>query len=393
LERATGWIDAHARGLAAEDVSLDDATGRILAVDVAAAIDVPPFDRASTDGYAVNAADTMGAGAYNPMIFRLIDASSTADPSAIGAGVAVRVAAGTPLPVGADAVVSGELAQETRDDLLEIIEGLAPMDNVERRATHIRAGAPLLAAGRALGPAEIGALASTGVTRIAVVRRPRLCLLHAGRDAGKAPLASSLALNADGPLLRALVTRDGGMVADHREIGSGRVAIREAIAAAAGADAILVTGGTGFGSNDEAAAALAETGELAMHGLALRPGGSVGIGRVGTTLVFLLPGAPASCLWTYELLAGRAVRRLGGREARLPYPVRSLMSARKIVSSIGFAQVCPVRRLGDDRVEPIASFDEAGLFAATMADGFVIVPEGSEGVPQGARVEVYLSVE
>jgi molybdopterin molybdotransferase len=203
---------------------------------------------------------------------------------------------------------------------------------------------------------------------------------------------SSLALDADGPLLRALVTRDGGTIADHRQIGRGRAAIREAIAASAGADAILVTGGTGFGSNDEAAAALAEIGELAMHGLALRPGGSVGIGRMGSTVVFLLPGAPSSCLWTYELFAGRAVRRLGGRDARLPYPIRSLTAARKIVSSIGFTQICPVRRLGDDRAEPIASFDEAGLFAATMADGFVIVPEGSEGVAQGARMEVYLSM-
>lgn len=398
LEPATGWVDAHAHALAAEDVPLEEAVGRIVAADVTAEIDVPPFDRASTDGYALNAAETTGAGAYSPAVFRLIDVASMADPSAIRTGIAVRVVAGAPLPTGADTVVSGELTQETRDGLLEIIDGLVPMDNVERRASHLRAGTSLLAAGRAIGPVEIGALVSAGVARISVARQPRLCVLHVERDAAAAtsssrgPPASRLAPDVDGPLLRALVMRDGGTVADHRQIGRGRAAIREALAAAAGTDAILMTGGTGSGGNDDAAAALADIGELAMHGLALRPGGSVGIGRIGTTLVFLLPGAPASCLWTYELLAGRAVRRLGGRDARLPYPVRSLTAARKIVSSIGFTQVCPVRRFGDDRIEPIASFDEAGLVAATMADGFVIVPEGSEGVPQGARVDVYLSV-
>jgi molybdopterin molybdotransferase len=203
-------------------------------------------------------------------------------------------------------------------------------------------------------------------------------------------LPLSLIPDSDGPLLRALVTRDGGTIAGARRSERGRAAIRKAIAAAADADVILVTGGTGFGSNDEAAAALVEIGELAMHGLALRPGGSAGIGRVGTALVLLLPGAPSSCLWAYEVLAGRAVRRLGGRDARLPYAVRSFTTSRKIVSAIGFTQICPVRRLGNDRVEPIASFDEAGLFAATMADGFVIVPESSEGLAQGATVEVYL---
>jgi molybdopterin molybdotransferase len=126
-----------------------------------------------------------------------------------------------------------------------------------------------------------------------------------------------------------------------------------------------------------------------IHGVALRPGETAGLGTVSGTLVVLLPGAPASCLWTYELLAGRAIRRLGGR-GEFPYRSREMIAARKIVSSLGMTEICAVRFGIDDAVEPLPSFAETGLMAAAGADGFVIVPQGSEGYRQGARMTVYL---
>jgi molybdopterin molybdotransferase len=396
VESATLWIDARSAALGSEDVLLESALGRVLAAEIVASMDVPPCDRASTDGYALCATETVGAGAYNPLIFQIAETSDAAGPIAAGAGRAVRVAAGDAMPEGADAVVPMDAAQETGGGVVAIIDAATAADHVERHGAHVKRGAPILAAGRQIGAADIGALASTGLARACVVRRPRLCLVHVGLDgvtatdgAGAAP-SSDVVHDANGPLLRALVARDGCTVADDRRIDRRRTAIREAIAAqATDADIILVVGGTGFGSNDEAAAALGDIGELALHGIALRPGGSAGMGRLGAALVFLLPGTPSSCLFAYELFAGRAIRRLGGRDARLPYKLRSFAAARKIVSSIGFTQICPVRLLGSDRVEPVTSFDEAGLFAATKADGFVIVPEGSEGFAQGATVDVY----
>ena len=159
----------------------------------------------------------------------------------------------------------------------------------------------------------------------------------------------------------------------------------------AGVDIVLVIGGTGPGSDDHSAAALAEAGELAIHGVALRPGETAGLGHtVSGVPVALLPGAPAACLWSYELFAGRAIRRLGARGSELPYRSREMITARKIVSAIGMTEICPVRCGAGDIVEPVPSFAEIGLMAAVGADGFVIVPEGSEGHPQGARVTVYL---
>src|SRR5262249_40904666 len=107
-------------------------------------------------------------------------------------------------------------------------------------------------------------------------------------------------------------------------------------------------------------------------------------------LVFLLPGTPVACLWTYELLTGRAIRRLGGLDPSLPFPSRMMTTERKIVSEVGMTEVCPVQRVDEDTIKPMASFAGAGLRAATQADGFVILPEGSEGYAQGAPVLVYL---
>jgi molybdopterin molybdotransferase len=190
-------------------------------------------------------------------------------------------------------------------------------------------------------------------------------------------------------MLAALIARDGGIVVEQPRIGPDRAGLREALALP-GADVVIVAGGTGPGAGDVAAAVLAEAGELAVHGIALRPGESAGAGRAAGGPVFLLPGTPAACLWAYEFLAGRAIRRLAGRGAELPFASRVLRMTRKIASEVGTAEVWPVRCTGEGEAEPLAPFAEAGLVAAAHADGFVVVPEASEGYPAGATVTVYL---
>jgi molybdopterin molybdotransferase len=204
------------------------------------------------------------------------------------------------------------------------------------------------------------------------------------------PTKSGAGNDCNGPMIRTAVERDGGVIRECVAVERSLAAIRAAFVEA-DADIVLVIGGTGVGIDDHSAAALAAAGELAIHGMALRPGETAGLGRtVSGVPVVLLPGAPAACLWSYELFAGRAIRRLGGRGPEFPYRSREMITARKIVSAIGMTEICPVRSGPDDTVEPVPPFSETGLMAAVGADGFVIVPEGSEGHPQGARVTVYL---
>jgi molybdopterin molybdotransferase len=157
-----------------------------------------------------------------------------------------------------------------------------------------------------------------------------------------------------------------------------------------GADIIIMVGGVGCRENDRLMAAMASAGSLDIDGVALVPGDTAGFGRIADgSPALLLPGAPAACMWNYELFAGRAIRRLGGRPPTLPYNSHQVTTARKIVSAIGMTEICPIRCLADRRVEPDASFIETGLRAAVAADGFVIVPAQSEGYPAGASVTAY----
>src|SRR5262249_37682635 len=158
---------------------------------------------------------------------------------------------------------------------------------------------------------------------------------------------------------------------------------------AAGADVVMVSGGSSVGSEDHAPQLLAELGELAIHGVAMRPSSPAGVGRIGDTLVFLLPGNPVSCLCAYDFFAGRGIRLRGGRSHDWPHRTRQGIVARKIVSDIGRVDYCRVRMAGEE-VEPLALSGASILSSTTRADGFVVVPAESEGFGPGTSVTVYL---
>jgi len=387
VNEVTEWIEQHVRRLDSERVPLADAAGRVAAAAVAAVVRVPPADRAAADGVALRADETIGASGYNPLELRLV--SSGAPPAR---GSAVIIAAGDRLPAGTDAVAALDQVQIGVDGRCEIAEPVGSGNLVERAGTHVEAGAPLVGSGQRLDAYAIGALAASGVDALRVVRRPLVRLVLTGRalaEPGR-PLAAGGVYDADGALLEALIARDGGQAGPARWTAGDRAALAAALVDD-GADIVLVVGGTGPGADDASAATLASVGELAIHGVAVRQCETAGVGVVPpATSVFLLPGAPAACLWAYELFAGCAVRRAGGRPAALPFRARPMALDRKLVSAIGMVDICPVVCRAEGRIEPITPFAEAGLAAALRADGIVIVPEGSEGYARDSEVLVYL---
>jgi molybdopterin molybdotransferase len=188
-------------------------------------------------------------------------------------------------------------------------------------------------------------------------------------------------------MLRGLIERDGGIVESLLRIPDQREQLQEGLTAA-GADVILVSGGTSVGAEDFAPAIVAEQGELAIHGIAMRPSSPTGIGRIADVLVVLLPGNPVSCLCAYDFFAGRAIRQMTGRSAAWPYRRSSEVTARKIVSQVGRVDYCRVRR--DERgIVPVAISGASILSSTTQADGFVIVPAESEGAATGTAIDVY----
>jgi molybdopterin molybdotransferase len=358
---------ANTARLPTETVPLLSACHRVLVDEIRAAHPVPKTDRAALDGFAVAASATVGASSYNPLSLPLR-----------------AISAGDPMPPETDAVIPLNLCQAQGPDLVECVEAVAPGENVEMRGSVAAADSTLAAVGAELSPMHVGMLIGAGINKVKVVRRPRVRIVLASERS---------AIDSNGPMCRALAQRDGSVVADAIAVTRSRAELQNALAVDE-ADLFLVIGGTGPGSDDHAAAVLAEASELAIHGIALRPGETSGLGRIrGTVPVILLPGSPAACLFGYEMLAGPVVRRMGGRNPALPYRSRAVRIGRKIVSAIGMTEICPVRCPVPDIVEPLPAFGEIGLMAVIAADGFVIVPEASEGYAPGAAVTVYLYEE
>lgn len=409
VDAALAWLDAHTHPLPSETIPLAQAAARVLAVDVISDVDVPGFDRATMDGYAVVAESTEGASPYTRVPLDVIGDARPGQPfdGSIVAGEAVCIMTGAPIPDGCDAVLPAEyvdrgaapapidrLPRETSPDAAArtricAVASVSPGKHLGRRGEDIGRGTTVVQRGRVLRPQDLGVLSSIGMHEVRVVARPRVHLAITGNEllpAGSPPHGCHIA-DANGPMLAALVARDGGLADAPVLVPDEAEAILSALQT--DADVILVSGGSSVGLEDLAPMLLARHGTLAIHGIAMRPSSPTGLGQLGHRLVVLLPGHPVSCLCAYDFFAGRAIRRLGGRPAEWPYRAIRGTLTRKISSPIGRLDYARVHVRGSD-VEPLAVAGAAVLSSTTRADGFVIVPTDSEGFAAGSDVEVWL---
>lgn len=409
VEAALAWLDGQLRPLRAEIMPLQMAAGRVLATPVVSDVDVPGFDRATMDGYAVAAEATEGATSYNRRPLVVIGDSRPGQPfhGSVAVGRAVRIMTGAPMPLGCDAVVPAEWVEDasataatgpeatpigsdaTGAQCISALTAVSPGKHVGRRGEDILRGTTLLQPGRVLRPQDLGLLSSVGAAAVRLYCRPRVRLVVTGNEllpSGSQPHGYRI-VDANGPMLAALVARDGGLVDFPGLVPDEHDAVLNALYAEA--DVIIVSGGSSVGIEDLAPMLLAQHGELAIHGIAMRPSSPTGLGRLEHRLVFLLPGNPVSCLCAYDFFAGRAIRALGGRAKAWPYHAMRARLARKISSPIGRLDYARVHVV-DGAVEPLAVSGASVLSSTTRADGFVIVPADSEGFASGAEVEVWL---
>ncbi len=393
VEQALTWINAELdkRGiLPGESTALGNAAGRVLAKEVTSRVNVPNFDRAMMDGFGVRAADTREASVENPIALEVVGECLPGQTfeGTISAGQAVQIMTGAPLPAGVDAVLPFENTVAKGAQVFAL-RALPPGKNFGCVGEDIRANKVVLQAGRILRPQDLGVLSSIGRGSVEVVRRPRVQMVVTGNEllpAGCVPVGCQIA-DANGPMLAALVERDGG-IANHPGIVPDT---REAILTALQADAevVLVSGGSSVGQEDHVPTLLAEHGTLALHGIAMRPAAPLGAGRLGPRLVFLLPGNPVACLWGYDLLAGRAIRRLGGRSPDWPYRQVRAELACDLTSPVGRLDYVRVHLKGG-QVKPVPMSGASVLSSTTRAEGFVIIPTERPGYAANAEVDVFL---
>lgn len=371
-------------------VGLSEADGRVISEDVTATMDVPPFNRAAMDGYAVVAADTFGASAGAPKTLACVDRVFTGQVPArgISAGECIEIATGAPMPDGADAVVMVEETDRS-GDAVRVMTPVHPRQHVGRRGADIERGQVVVRAGETLNPARIGALAATGVEDVAVFARPTVAILSTGNEiAGPGrPLGPGQIYDINRFTLETIVRRHGGDPAAMPITADTIEDLSAAIDAASSHDIIVFSGGSSVGERDLILDVLSTRGTVRFHGIAVKPGKPTAFGSVGGTPVFGMPGYPTSCLSNAYMLLVPFLRKMARLTEWTPRTVEATLT-RRVVSATGRHQFYTVR-LVDGRAEP--AFKASGdITSMANADGYIEIPAQTDVVEAGTPVVVKL---
>jgi molybdenum cofactor synthesis domain-containing protein len=374
-----------------ERAALAEARDRVAAAAVISALDVPPFDRAAMDGYAVRAEDTFGAGRHEPKRLRVVGTIHSGDVprASVGPGEAMQIATGAPVPDGADSVVMVEETERGSEDDVRVFTPVYPRQNVGRRASDIGAGAIVVQSGELLMPSRIGALAAAGAVDVEIYAKPRIALIVTGNEViepGR-PLAPGQIYDVNRFTLGALVSRHGGVPVSVPTAVDTLDALSIALHAAIGEDVVVFSGGSSVGERDLMIDLLRAHGEILFHGVAVKPGKPTVFGRVNGKPVFGMPGNPTSCLSNGYMLLVPMIRKMARLPEYRPHVVRVPL-ARRIISTTGRHQFYTVR-LADGAAVP--AFKGSGdITSMANADGYLEIPAQTDIVEAGELVDVKL---
>lgn len=411
--------------LAVEPVPTIEALGRILAEDVVAATNIPPFANSSMDGYAVRAADVVRAASDSPVKLRVVGtvlAGKVAD-TVVGQAEAMRIMTGAPLPPGADAVIpvedtsnqwftDGSLAQP---DQVTVYCSVQPGDYVRPAGEDMRAGQLVLRAGTTLRPQDIGVLVSLGQTPIMVYRQPRVAIISTGDELVDIadPLGPGQIRNSNSYVLASLVSSLGAIPIQLPVARDTLADVRRCFQTALDHDPDLIvsSAGVSVGTHDMVRAVIEEMGVLAIWRINLRPGKPLVFGRVGDVPFFGLPGNPVSAMVTFDIFVRPALRKqMGGDPYNVPTITAVLGEDMRSDGRRTYARVTLTRRddaagvdqNGEQRnashreyyqewiAHPTGTQSSGALLSMVLADGLLIIPEGVTMAHAGERFTVRL---
>jgi len=428
LQEAREIIDQATSPVArVERVPLAHANRRVLAADVVSPMDVPPFARAAMDGYAVMAADTFGAGQFDPKVLRVVETVYTGQVPArpIGTGECTEIATGAPLPPGADAVVMVEETEKAADGQVRLFSPVYPAQNVGRRGADIRTAQVVLRRGDLLTPSRVGAMAAIGLDAVEVFARPRVAILSTGNEvvAPGEPLPPGAIYDINKFTLTAIIVEHGGVAEPHRTAADTLEDLGQALDEAADADLIVFSGGSSVGERDLILDVLLQKGEVLFHGIAVKPGKPTLFGLLAQpvgptpasangqaarrpesevrapvsalrtshparrTPVLGMPGYPTSCLSNGYMLLAPLLRRMAHLPPLEPRTV-TVPLGQRVVSTTGRHQFYTVRIV--DGVAMPAFKASGDISSMSQADGYIEIPAQTDIVEKGQMVEVRL---
>ncbi len=371
-----------------ETVPLQNACGRVLAQDVTANEDIPPFDRTTVDGFAVCAADCFGAGAAIPAELEIVGeiAMGEAPAFSLRRGQCAKISTGGMLPKGADAAVMVEHTEES-GSLCLVYNGVFPGANVTRRGDDITTGAVVLKKGTPLRAPEIGVLAALGVYEVPVMQRPVVAVISTGDELVTGTPEAGQMRDVNSFLLVSALESFGCKAVLFGAVKDERAAVKAALEnCLQTSDMVLLSGGSSAGARDLTLAVLQQLGEVCFHGVAMKPGKPTIFGTAKGKPVFGLPGHPLAAYFVFRLLVCEALRTWFSLPQETPAGTAAL--GVNIPSNHGREEYLCVKKEADGTLLPLHT--KSGVISVLSgADGFIRIPRDAEGLAKGTVIDYY----
>ena len=389
LQNAIKMVSDNKRLTDIEEIPIHDAHKRVLAEDIIAFHDSPPFDKSAMDGFAVIAENTFGASQSMPKEFKIIDAIGAGDftEKTVGEGEAIVIATGAPIPKGANAVIMKEYTTTDGDDLT-IYSQVTPGENVSPKSEDIEKGQKILDKNTFIRYQELGLIASAGYDTVKVFKKPKVKVIITGNELvepTKEEIDKAKIINSNQFTIKAMI-EDSGAIADIGRAGDSFDEVKEAILKASEEfDVIMTTGGTAISKGDVVLDVVADIGEILFHGVAMRPGKPAGAGLVNGKMIFTLSGQPVAAMSQFDVFARKYLFEMQGRS--FDFKTVKRVSQLKVPSQLGRTDF--IRAVSDEQHAKHVLNRGSGIIRSMVeANSYIIIDENDEGYQKNDIVDV-----
>ena len=389
LTNATKLVSDNQKFTEIEEIPLSEAHKRVLAEDIMAFHDSPPFDKSAMDGFAVIAENTFGASQSAPNELKVIDAIGAGDFSqkSVGENEAIVIATGAPIPDGANAVIMKEYTTTDGDDLT-IYSQVTPGENVSPKSEDIKKGEKILDKNTFIRYQEMGLIASAGYDTVKVFKKPKVKVIITGNELvepTKEEIDNAKIINSNKFTIKAMI-EDSGAVAEIGHAGDTFDEVKQAILEASkDFDVIMTTGGTAISKGDVVLDVVDDIGEILFHGVAMRPGKPAGAGIVNGKMIFTFSGQPVAAMSQFDVFARKYLFEMQGRS--FDFHVVKRVSQLKIPSQLGRTDF--IRAVSDDEHAKHVLNRGSGIIRSMVeANSYIIIDENDEGYQKDDIVDV-----
>ncbi len=385
-----------------EKVPLMQSIWRVLAEDIVSQVNIPPFDRAAMDGYAVKAENTFGASTTSPIQLKIVGAVDIGDTPTVTVhdGEAVRINTGAPMPPGANAVVMAEYTEKISENILEIYQTVTPNKNLAKAGEDVKKGDVVAKKGTIICPQDIALFHALGIEEVTVWQKLKVAVFSTGDELVEEynNLSPAKIVDSNRPLLKFMLQRDGAEFLDMGIVPDDKDELKKTLLKAIEqADIIVTSGGTSVGTKDYLPLLVSELGSpgIVIHGVNITPGRPVALGKIKEKPLIILPGYPVAAFLNYNLFVRPLIHYLMDSSYRWqPYEKITAKMATRISSRPGVREFVRVKleitKDNEVLVHPIRRRGAGILSSVTKADALLVIPEDSEGYDDGEEVIVEL---